>query len=230
MAQYGLNFTQNSSLMKFNSKSSLLSFLSLFGLLSLTFLIIYIANRYILTVNFYDKSGDAVSEFPDQKDRIYENLQQWIYISSAIYILLKLFFITLILYTALYFFNYPVVFSAVFYVVVWSEFIFFVPALIKVVYFYFVYPDATLMEWHRFYVLSALSLFSSAPADWTYALQTLNVFEVLYWFLLAAGISRISKLSFDRSMQIVLAAYLPALVVWVSLVTLGMLVMFPATG
>lgn len=204
--------------------------LNLLVLLLLTFVLINITNRYILTPGFYSNGGDPLSGIPGQELSIYENLQRWIYISSGTYLIVKLAAITLVLYTALYLADQPVSYKDIFNVVVLAEFIFLVPAVIKITSFYYVFPHGTLEDWRQYYILSALSLFKDAPADWNYALQTINVFEIGYWFLLAFGIYRLSDLNYDKSLQIVVTAYLPALFIWVASVTFCTLMLFPASG
>jgi len=105
-----------------------------------------------------------------------------------------------------------------------------IPAVIKIIGFRNAYPGGNLMDWHKYFVLSSLSLFPAAPADWYYTLQTFNIFEIVYWFLLAFGISRAGQLTFDHSLKIVVSSYLPALIVWVALITFCSLVMFPLTA
>jgi hypothetical protein len=204
--------------------------LALVLLLMLTFLLICITAHHVLTVGFYENSGDPLSGIPGQDLSVYETLQKWIYISSAVYLLFKLGVITLILHTALYLNNQDVSIGKIFRVTVLAEFIFLIPATVKIISFPYTFPHGTLLDWHRYYVLSLLSLFENAPADWYYALQTFNVFEIGYWFLLAYGISKISPLNYDRSLRIVVTAYVPALVIWIAAVTFFTLVMFPSTG
>jgi hypothetical protein len=204
--------------------------ISLFLLLATTCSLIYITNHFILTVNFYAKSGDFVSAFPGQELEVYQTLQKWIYLSSVLYLLIKLCSITLILYTALFLSGYELSFEKLFRVTVFCEYIFMLPAVIKIIGFRNAYPEGNLMDWHKYFVLSSLSLFPAAPADWYYTLQTFNVFEIVYWFLLAFGISRAAQLTFDHSLRIVVSSYLPALIVWVALITFCSLVMFPVTA
>ena len=202
----------------------------LIGLLSTTFILIYITNHYILTISFYESNGDPVAGIPDQESQVYENLQKWIYLSSVIYLLIKLFLIALILYTALYLSEHPIQFNKIFNVVLIAEFIFFIPAIAKILWFHYQYPAGTLTDWHKVYIFSALSLFEFAPADWSYALQTLNAFEVGYWFLLAFGIYKVSGMNYDQCLRIVVLAYLPTLFISVATVTFFILMMFPNTG
>ncbi len=204
--------------------------LNLGVLVLLTFVLIYFTNRSILTVGFYEAGADPLSVMPDESLKIYNNLQSWIYFSSATYLILKIFFASVVIYTALYLKDQQVRFNRIFKVTVLAEFIFLIPAAIKLMSFPVVFPHGTLSDWHQYYILSALSLFKYAPADWNYALQTLNVFEVGYWFLLAFGIQKISDLNYDNSLRIVAVSYVPALFIWVAIVTFCTLIIFPGFG
>lgn len=213
--------------MKFSNKTA---GISLIVLIALTLLLIYITDRCILTLDFYDNSGDPVAGIPAQEKQAYENLQQWIYLFSACYLIVKITLIALILYTALYLAGHRARFRGVFQVVVYAEAIFLIPAVAKIIFFHRYYPHGTLSDWHKFYIGSAVTLFDSAPADWFYALQSLNIFELSYWFALALGLSRLTDLSFDRSLRLVLCSYVPGLLVWIAAVTFFILMMFPSTG
>lgn len=199
-------------------------------LLALTYVLIALTNHYILTPDFYQKSGSALSGLPGGELAIYENMKKWIYFSEAIYLLVKIFAISLIFYTALFLSGKAVSLGQIFKVTLLSEYLFLVPAVIKIVWFYDYYPNASLTDWHKTYVLSALSIFDTVPGDWYYALQTLNIFEVAYWFVLGFGISSISDLSYDHSLRIVVTSYLPALFIWVCLVSFISLMFFPGTA
>lgn len=48
-----------------------------------------------------------------------------------------------------------------------------------------------------------------------YPLQTLNVFELVYWLLLAKGVSEALNRDFTRSFELVMASYGSALVLWI---------------
>ena len=213
--------------MKFFLKRPIIS-LSL--LITLTFILLYVTDHYILTVNFYNNSGDPISGIPDQDAQVYHSLQKWIYLSALIYLLIKISMISLILYMGLYIREIEISFTKVLAIVILSEYLFLLPAILKICLFHLEYPNGTLDDWHKFYLLSALSFFRSAPADWYFALQTLNLFEVGYWFLLAFGIHSISGLNYDNSLKIVVLSYVPALIVWVAMITFCSLLLFPAAG
>jgi len=195
----------------------------LLGLTVATLFLIYLTNRDILTVDFYANSGQPAPY-------VYTAIQHWVYVFSALYLVIKLLAITALFSTALYLNNCRVPFGKIWMAVTAAEYIFLVPAALKIYGFRHDYPNGGLEEWHRFYVLSALSIVKDVPADWIYPLQTLNVFEVAYWFILAFGLHKISGLTYDRSVRIVATTYLPALLIWVTGVVFCSLLLFPRTG
>ena len=196
-------------------------------LLLLTYALLFITDRYILNTAFFQGIGDPLSGIPDKEAGIYDSLQKWVYISEGAYLLIKLLVIGLILYTALNLLECPVRFKKVFGIVVNAEFIFLLPAAIKIIWFHFYGNTFTLDQWHKFYPLSALSLFPSAPADTTYLLQTLNIFEVGYWFILGYGIYRVTDLDYDRSLRVVVISYLPSLFIWIAIVSFCVVMVYP---
>lgn len=133
----------------------------------------------------------------------------------------------LILYTALYMGHRTLAFLRVLNIVLRSELVFVAGAAVKVLYFHHAYPQGTLLDWHRVYVFSALSLFPQVPADWYYALQTVNLFEFGYWLLLAVGLKMEAKLPFGQSFRLVLLSYVPALLLWICCVSFCSILVFP---
>lgn len=213
--------------MKFLLKNGILT---ISVLIAATLLLIYCGNRYILTPDFFKRSGDPLSGLPGNGKMVYDNLQRSIYLSSALFIVIKLFTIVVILNIGLYLNDQHPSFWNIMKAAAIAEFVFLVPAAIKILTFREVFPAGTLLEWHKYYVLSALSIVQNAPADWYYLLQTLNLFEVVYWFVLAYGITKISALNYDKSLKIVITYYLPALLTWVIAITFITLIMFPSLG
>jgi len=204
--------------------------LSLALLLACTFLLIYLTDRFVLTFEFYKGSGEPLSGVPGQGSGNYLTLQKWVYLSSAAYLLLKLGVVSIILHTALYLRERAVPYSDIFRVVTVAEFVFLIPAAVKLLSFNYTFQHGNLLDWHRYFILSALSLFRDVPADWFFALQSVNIFEPIYWLLLAAGVSHLTVQSFVEALITVLTSYVPAFVIWVVSVTFFTLMMFPATG
>ncbi|HEY4195933.1 MAG TPA: hypothetical protein VGM63_10385 [Mucilaginibacter sp.] len=199
-------------------------------LLGVSLLTIYLTDKYILTAGFYISNGDIFDESPVQEILIYQNLQKWIYFFSAVYLIIKVGVISILLSSALYLNDLKVSFRRIVNLVIVSELIFLIPAIVKIIHFYDIPGGINKASWNRFYFLSALQLFGEVPADWTLMFQSLNIFEISYWFLLALGIHRLSNLSYDRSLRIVLISYVPALCVWIVTVTFCSVMLFPQNG
>jgi hypothetical protein len=195
------------------------------GLLSL--LLIVLSNKYILTQDFYDRNGQPLAGIPELESIAYRNIEKIIYVYAALYLLVKLCLITLVLFTGLYYFEIKVSFRDILRIVTLAEFIFLIPAIVKIWWFYYHIPDTSLERWENYYFLSAASLCDYIKPVNLYPLQTFNAFEITYWFLLAAGIKRLVKIDFDSSLRVVLSAYLPALFLWVILVVFFTMMYFP---
>jgi hypothetical protein len=103
---------------------------------------------------------------------------------------------------------------------IFGELVFLLPLLIKLLWFLFVQTDYTLQDLSMFYPLSLLNIIGTEniPSYWLYPLQTLNLFELAYWFLLAQGVSEATGQSFRQSFGLVMSSYIEGLVLWVVLV------------
>lgn len=195
-----------------------------------TLLLIAAANKYILTQEFYDRNGQPLSGIPDFESAVYRQIQQSILLYSAIYLILKLSLISLVLYTGLTFFDVKASFGAILRIVTCSEFIFLIPAGVKIWWFYFHVSGPTLEQWQSYYFLSAASLYPNVAPTNLYALQTLNVFEISYWFLLALGLKFVTGRDFDSSLKFVICSYLPSLILWVVLVVFLAILFVPQSN
>lgn len=213
--------------MNFIKKSNLIS---LSAVLGLTLAIVSVSNELILTRSFFADSGHALAALPGQDILIYAGLQKWIYVLTGLYLLLKIGLTSLIIYTALYIVDRPISFSAILNMVTLCEVMFSLAAIIKILWFHFLYPHGSLLDWHQIYILSALSLFETIPADWYYPLQTMNAFEISYWFLLAFGMSRIAGFNYWHSLKIIACSYLPLLLIWIVVVCFCSIMYFPNHG
>lgn len=209
-------------------KDSLLSpFLLLFALIAVSLLLIGLTNKFILTVNFYERNGEPISGIPDMSAQVYERVKSAIYLYAAVYLVIKVLVITIILATGLYFFGTDVSFTRLLRVVILCEFVFLVPAAVKVFWFWPDRNSVDLITWQNFYFLSAASIYSDPRPAMLLPLQTLNVFEVAYWFLLAGGIEKITCIKFDKALKTVCLFYIPAVFVWVIFVVYLTVVYFP---
>lgn len=225
MASFGGTFELYPHNMKKYSTKSTILLLTTLICASLT--LIVFTNKYILTVAFYENNGQPMSGIPELENVVYQNIQQVIYGYSLIYIIAKICCITLTLYIGLFYFETKPSFGDIFRVVTLAEFIFIIPAAVKIWWFYHQQGNLTLEQWQKFYFLSAASLADYVKPAFLYLFQTLNVFEIAYWFLLAAGISSVTKIGFDKSLRVVCYSYVSVLFVWMMTVIFFTMMYFP---
>jgi hypothetical protein len=91
-------------------------------------------------------------------------------------------------------------------------------AVLKLLLLAFFHPVTRLQDLQAFAPLSLYSIpgASSFARWWTYPLQTMNVFEVAYWFLLAVGLRHYLGRPLGRMLLLVLGSYGLGLVCWMA--------------
>ena len=113
-------------------------------------------------------------------------------------------------------YGYRVTYGQCWGVVIGAEFIFLVPELLKIFWFMVVHPDPDYHEIRAFYPLSLMHFFDYYTLDrrWAYPLRALNVFEVIYWFLLVAGIHHFARKEKSVVWLIVACSYILLFFLW----------------
>lgn len=194
--------------------------------------LIYLTQNYLLTSKIYYQSLHEQLSI-NQIDRILETQTKYEFLGYSFMLLINLIkylIITLIVQAGIFLWGYKINFSQILKVVIIAEFVFIIPIILKFIWFYFFKQDYNLNEFQVFYPLSILNLIQvqSIPKLWIYPLQLLNVFELIYWFLLAFGISKCIQKDFDQSLRIIISSYLPALFLWVIFVMFLTVTLNPA--
>ena len=183
----------------------------------------FLSKELLLTEEIYIASlGDQMGV-----ERVQAMLQlqedwQWLgYVLIPVLYLLKFALIALCLNVGTLLFDYKIPFPKLFRLAMMAETIFLIPILLKPLWFLLVQTSFTLDDFQYFYPLSLLNLFESGSVApwWVYPLQLANVFEVVYWLLLAYGLHRLLRTHYDRALTLVLASYLPGLLLWITVVT-----------
>lgn len=150
----------------------------------------------------------------------FKEKNQWIgYILLPVFILVKTSLIASILDLGCFIFNKKVRYENLFNIVVKAEFIFLLVAVFKTAWFYFIQRNFTLEGLQYFYPLSAINLvgYEGLEPWWIYPLQVLNLFELVYWFILAYLIGKeIGDTVSTKGLQIVASSYGVGLVIWVA--------------
>lgn len=161
------------------------------------------------------------------------NLQKkWEWLTFAIvplFLLIKTTLVSSLLYIGTFFYSKTkVTFKQLFNAVVKAEFVFLGVGVLKIVWFYFFQTNYTLEDLQNFYPLSALNIvgYKGLDAWFIYPLQVLNLFELVYWLVLAYLIGKIAtpiknkenKYPIDFGLKIVASSYGSALLLWVVVV------------
>lgn len=181
----------------------------------LNFLLKYLLiNEEIYYNTFIDKlSIDQVEEFIDSQKK-----WEWLgYVLIPLFLLIKIYIVAAVLDLGCFFFDREIKYSRLFNLVVRAEFIFLLVIILKIVWFYVFQQDYSLEDLQYFYPLSVLSIigYSEIETWFIYPLQTLNLFEMLYWVVLAYLIGKAVKISTSKSLAVVASSYGVALVIWV---------------
>ena len=107
-------------------------------------------------------------------------------------------------------------------VVLIAEFVFIIAGFYKFFNFYLIDTDYTLETLQTYYPLSLINYKEAISTEkWlAYPLQLLNVFELMYWGVLAWGIWQLAekKISYQRSLGYVALTYGIGLLFWVGVV------------
>ncbi|MGD0583753.1 MAG: hypothetical protein ABR974_12520 [Bacteroidales bacterium] len=172
---------------------------------------------------FYNTYSEQLTV--DRSKQLFENLKNLSWISYAFFpiiLCMKFIFITIVLYTGIFFYNLhdKIRFSAVLKVVIASDGIFILAGLMKIFWFSFFAGNYNLNDLGFFYPLSLINLFRISEVDkiWIHPLQVINVFQIIYFFALSFGLKNICCISRAESEKIVSSTYFPALAIWIAFI------------
>ena len=123
-----------------------------------------------------------------------------------------------VLWMGCFLFGYRVTFSQCWGIVLIAEFVFLIPELMKIIWFLFIQSDPNFYEIQAFYPFSLMSLmdYQELPTRYAYPFKALNLFEPLYWLVLALGIQHFAKRGMKPAWIIVLSFYLPVFLMWLA--------------
>ncbi len=185
---------------------------------------LFLLSEYLLLEDslYYDFFGDKLSYERIAKLILDGKKWKWLsYVLIPLLTLLKCFCLAVCFYAGAFFIRVENKFSDFFRLAVLAEFIVFVPIIIKIIWFGFIHRNYTLEDLTYFFPLSILNLFDRTELDtWLiYPLQLLNVFEVIYWLLLAYLLKELIGKSFIQRLGFVASTYGVGLFIWVLFVT-----------
>lgn len=210
------DFLYNEKEMKVSSTKSLLVFILICGLY---FLLSLMSDLLLF-------SDDLVYNYLSEKlphkqiEDLTEIIQKrkWLAWGLIPIFLMKNFFLVAMCFsTGALLYGYESSFKKFFLVAIKSEFIFLIPIIIKLTWFSLIETDYDLIELQVFSPLSAINLVDMESIEpwYIYPLRLLNVFELLYWAVLAIQLQQIIGQSLTKSFVFVATTYGMGLLLWV---------------
>lgn len=138
------------------------------------------------------------------------------FVSIPFVYLWKFTVIAFVIWVGCFMYGYRVTYAQCWGVVIGAEFIFLLPEVIKIFWFVAVQTDPDYHEIRSFYPLSLMHFVDYYAVDkrWAYPLRALNLFEVLYCFLLVAGIHYYARKEKKVVWLIVACSYILLFFLW----------------
>jgi hypothetical protein len=174
-------------------------------------------------LNTKELSYNLLSEQLIEEDAIkaFKTQQKWSWVSYfilPIIILIRSSFVALCLSIGLFFYDMESKynFKHLFKIALLGEFIFLLVGFLKLYYFLSIKTNYSLLDLQQYYPLSYINFLDiSKIKPWLiYPLQTLNLLEIGYFFVLVYGLHKLLKNKYLKSFEIVAISYGSGLIIW----------------
>lgn len=166
----------------------------------------------------FNSLAEQLSTEQFQESLDFRQKWQWIvYLITPVFLLIKTSIIAVILDFGCFFFNKEIKYKTLFNIAVKAEFVFLLVIIFKTIWFYAFQQNYTLEDLNYFYPLSAINItgYNNLQPWFVYPLQTLNLFELAYWVILAYLLGIELKTNTDNGLLIVASSYGVSLLIWV---------------
>jgi hypothetical protein len=185
----------------------------------LLFVLLCVATLFLLYIkkSFIENETAAFEFLQDRPEgmvlQIISTLQ---FISIPLVYLWKFTVIALVIWIGCFMYGYRVTYAQCWGVVIGAEFIFLIPEILKIFYFFIIETDPSYWDIGSFYPFSLMHFFDYYAIDkrWAYPLRALNLFEIVYWFALVAGIHHYAKKQKKIVWFIVACSYILIFFLW----------------
>lgn len=186
----------------------------------LTFTLLLIATYLVLYIKIaFIESETAAFEFLADRPEgmVLKALAALRLLAVPFIYLWKFTVIAFVVWVGCFMWGYRVTYAQCWGITIVAEFVFLVPELIKILWFFFVNTDPTYDEVSAFYPLSLMSLFDHTAIEkrYAYPLRALNVFEIIYWYALVSGVHHFFvRKQKNIAWLIVLTSYVLIFLLW----------------
>ena len=138
------------------------------------------------------------------------------YLSVPFFIAWRITFSAFLLWVGCFMFGYRITFAALWRWVMFSELVFIVPEFLKLFWLMLSGDDHDYQDIVAFYPLSLINLVDYTAVDpmFHYPLKALNIFELLYWYVLMIGVYFLSNKKWATSVLIVGSSYIFFFLLW----------------
>ncbi|RZS98514.1 sulfate ABC transporter permease [Cecembia calidifontis] len=183
-----------------------------FFILVLFFVVIrYITNDLILqSIPGYEKLEEEGSFL------IFHVFNTLNYLWTPFALLWKFTLTSFLIWTGAFAFGYKISFKKLWQFVMVAEVIFILPELFKMIYFIQPHESVSFQEIKDYYPLSLFTLIDGPSFDtrFHYPLRAINLFELIYIYLLTLGFQHLSNRSFSTSFIVILFSYVLFFLLW----------------
>lgn len=185
----------------------------------LTFLLLLILTYVVLYIKviFIEQETAAFEFLADRPEGgVLKGLAVARFFSVPFIYLWKFTVIGFVIWVGSFMWGYRVTFAQCWGVAIVSELIFLVPEAIKIIWYLFIETDASYTDVRAFYPLSLANLFDLREIEdrYHYPLRALNVWELVYWYLLVEGIHFFAHKKKEVAWYIVLSSYVVMFFLW----------------
>jgi hypothetical protein len=186
-------------------------------LCTITFLLLFIKKNFIE----YEITAFQILDERGQLG-LFKAISALQYLSIPIVYIVKFTFIAFLIWVGCFGFGYRITYANCWHIVLVSEIVFVLPEILKIFWFLFFETDPIFAEVKAFYPLSLMNLFDweNVADKWHYPLKSLNIFEIIYWFFVVAGIYVKSQKEYKQSMIIGLFGYILPYLFWLGYYTI----------
>ncbi len=185
----------------------------------LTFILLCLATYALLYIKIaFIENETAAFQFLEDRPEgaLFQLLNALRVISVPLVYLWKFTVIGFVVWVGCFMYGYRVSFSQCWSIAIVAEYVFLIPEVVKIGWFMFIDTDPTYDEVRGFYPLSLMNFFDYYEMDKSYAypLRALNVFEIVYWFMLVNGVHFFARKQKKTAWLIVSCSYVLLFLLW----------------
>ena len=194
------------------------------AILFLNLIIMFLVKRFVYTENIiYNFYSEQLAQ--EQVKKIIANQHKWEwleYIIIPFVILVRSGLVALSLNIGAFFYDLEnkIPFKKFFRIALIGEFVLVLVGYFKFAYFFFIKTDYTLQDLQQYYPLSYINFLDREKLQpWLiYPLQSINLFEIVYFFVLVYGMHKLLKNSYGKDFEITAVSYGTGMIIWLGLV------------